>query len=325
VSAKIKRREFITLVGGAAVAWPLAARGQQTRAPRVGALVLGNPNPEVFWRTFREGMRDLGYIEGHSILFEFRSAGGKANLLSDLAAELVGLKVDVIVAFQTLAATAAKQATNDIPIVMSPAGDPVGTGLVASLARPGGNVTGLAGIAAELSGKSVELIRELLPSARRVAVLATANNPFTKPFLEQCRLAGRTLGIEIQTILIARAEELDAAFATMIDGQADAVIVQASLPQKPTIDLALKHRLPAVSPNDAFVAGGGLLSYSANLKDLFRKAAGYVDKILKGSKPADLPVEQPTKFELTINLKTAKAIGLEIPPTLLARADEVIE
>jgi putative tryptophan/tyrosine transport system substrate-binding protein len=321
----IRRREFIFTLGGAAVAWPLEARAQQTRPPRIGALVLGNPDPEAFWRTFREGMRDLGYIEGQSILFEFRSAGGKANLLPDLAAELVRLKVDVIVAFQTPAVTAAKQATNDIPIVMSPAGDPVGTGLVASLARPGGNVTGLAGIAAELSGKNVELIRELLPSAHRVAVLASANNPFTKPFLEQSRLAGRTLGIEIQTILIAGGKELDAAFATMIDGQVDAVIVQASLPHKPTIDLALKHRLPAVSPNDAFVEEGGLLSYSANLSDLFRKAAGYVDKILKGNKPADLPVEQPTKYKLAVNLKTAKSLGLEIPPTLLARADEVIE
>jgi len=274
---------------------------------------------------FQEGLRGLGYIEGQNILFEFRSAGGKVNLLPDLAAELVRLKVDIIVVWQTPTARAARQATSEIPIVMADVGDPVGTGLVASLARPGGNVTGLAGVTAELAGKSVELIRAMMPSASRVAVLVNSTDPFRKPFLEQIQLASRTLGLSIQPIMIGGGEELDVAFARMSKERIDAVIVQPSLPTKRAAELALKHRLAAVSVPRWFAEEGGLMSYSARLADLYRQAASYVDKILRGAKPADLPVMQPTTFELVINLKTAKAIGLTIPPSVLARADEVIQ
>jgi putative ABC transport system substrate-binding protein len=304
---------------------PLVGEAQQAKVPRIGVLVAGNPDPGPFWRLFQEGLRGLGYIEGQNILFEFRSAGGKVNLLPDLAAELVRLKVDIIVVWQTPTARAARQATDEIPIVMADVGDPVGTGLVASLARPGGNVTGLAGVTAELAGKSVELIRAMMPSAIRVAVLLNSTDPFRKPFLEQIQLASRTLGVSIQPIMIGGGEELDIAFARMSKERIDAVIVQPSLPTKRAAELALKHRLAAVSVPRWFAEEGGLMSYSAKLADLYRQAASYVDKILKGAKPADLPVMQPTTFELVINLKTAKVIGLTIPPSVLARADEVIQ
>jgi putative ABC transport system substrate-binding protein len=319
----MRRRQFIVLLGGAAATWPLAARGQQTKVPRVGILVLGNPEP--FWTLFREALRTLGYVDGQNVQYVFRSAEGKPNLLPGLAAELVRLKVDMIVANQTPAATAAKRATGEIPIVMAGVGDPVGTGLIASLARPGGNITGVTGVTAELAGKTLELVREILPAARRVAVLANAADPFTKPFLEQLQTAARTLGLELQAIMVRGAEEFEAAFAAMDRGRADAVIVQPSLPRKRAVDLAARYRLPAVSPTRAFAEEGGLMSYAASFADTINKSAVYVDKILKGAKPADLPVEQPTKFELAINLKTAKALGLAIPPALLLRADEVIE
>ena len=254
---------------------------------------------------------------------EFRSAEGKLNLLPELAAELVRLKVDVIVASETPSVQAAKRATSEIPIVMAPSGDPVGTGLIASLARPGGNVTGLSAATAELAGKSLEL-REIMLTASRVAALADPTNAFTKPFLEQINLTARTIGIEIQVVMLRGTEVFDAAFAEMAAKRIDAVIVQPTLPRGPIIDLVQKHRLPAVSGNRAF-AEARLMSYAASLADRYRNAAPYADKILKGMKPADLPVQQPTKFELVINLKTAKAIGLTIPPRILARADEVIE
>ena len=321
----MRRREFITLLGGAAAAWPLAARAQQPKVPRVGVLVVGSPDPGPFWRLFREGLRDLGYIDGQTILFEFRSAGGKAGLLPELAADLVRFKVDIIVTWQTPTVQAAKQATREIPIVMADSGDPVGTGLIASLARPGGNVTGMAGVTAELAGKSVELIRDMMPSARRVAVLANATDPFRKPFLEQIQLAARTVGVSIQPIMIGGGEEFDAAFPRMSKERIDAVIVQPSLPTRRAAEPALKHRLPAVSVPRWFAEEGGLMSYSPRQADLYRQAAVYVDKILKGAKPADLPVQQPTRFELVINLKTAKALGLTIPPSVLVRADEIIQ
>ncbi len=321
----MRRREFITLLGGAVTAWPLTARTQQRKLPKIGVLVAGKPDPGPFWRLFREGLRDLGYIEGQTILFEFRSAGGKADLLNELAADLVRLKVDIIVVWQTPTALAARQATHEIPIVMADVGDPVGTGLVASLARPGGNVTGLAGVTAELAGKSVELIRGMMPSARRVAVLLNVTDPFRKPFLEQIQHAARTVGVGIEPIMVGGGNELDAAFSRMSQEQIDAVIVQPSLPTKRAADLALQHRLPAVSVPRWFAEEGGLMSYSARLAELYHQAASYVDKILKGAKPADLPVMQPTKFELVINLKTAKALGLTIPPSVLVQADEVIQ
>ena len=319
---RMKRREFITLLGSAMAAWPLPLNAQQSRMPRIGVLLISNP--EQFWSMFREGLRDHGYVDGQNIQLEFRSADGRAFLLPELAAELVRLKVDIIVANQTPAAQTAKQATSEIPIVIT-AGDPIGTGLVTSLARPGGNITGISSTTAELGGKLLELIREVLPLTRRVAVLANATDPFTKPFLEQIELGGRTLGIAIQTVMVRGTEEFEAAFVEMHKTQADAVIIQPSLQRRRAVELALRHRLPPISPTRPFPAEGGLMSYSANQHELYKRAAFYVDRILKGAKPAELPIEQPIKFELVINLKTAKALGLEISPTLLARADEVIE
>ena len=321
----MNRRNLIALLGSASVAWPFTARAQQAKVPTIGALVIGNINPEQFWRVFREGLHDLGYVEGQNIRFEFRSAEGDISRLPELAAELVRLKVDIIVTWFTPTAVAAKQATREIPIVMAETGDPVGTGLIASLARPGGNVTGLAAVSAELAGKSVQLIRDLLPSARRVTALANATDAFSKPFLEQIELGGKATGTTINAIRISSSEEFETAFAAMDKDRPDAVIVQPSLPGKRAAELALMHRVPAVSVGRWFAEDGGLMSYSAKYIDLFRKAAVYVDKILKGARPADLPVEQPTIFELVINLKTARALGIAIPPTLLARADEVIE
>src|SRR3989440_3125909 len=327
----MRRREFVALLAGAAAGpsslWPFLARAQH--APKVavvGALVIDNTDPEQFWREFRQGRRDLGYIEGQNIRYEFRSAQGQLSRLPELAAELVHLKADVTVTCFTPAAQAAKQATHEIPIVMADTGDPIGTGLVASLPRPGGNVTGIASVSAELAGKSVQLIRDMLPSARRVTVLVNATDPFSKPFLEQIEFGGKATGTTIDTVSISNSEELEIAFASMEQDRPDAVIVQPSLPSKRAAELALKHGVPAVSVPRWFAEEqGGLMSYSARYVDLFRKAAVYVDKILKGAQPADLPVEQPTKFEFILNLKTAKALGIEVPATLLARADAVIE
>ena len=319
----MKRRDFIALIGGAAAAWPLAARAQPATQPRLGVLLVGNREP--FLSLFWEGLRDLGYIDGQNIQIELRSAEGKLNLLPDLASELVRHKVDIIIASETPAVQAAKRATSEIPIVMAPSGDPVGTGLIASLAKPGGNVTGLSAATAELAGKSLELIREILPSANNMAALADPANPFTKPFLEQIHLVARAIGVEIQVVMVRGTDELDAAFADIVAKRIAAVVVQPTLPRPPIVKLVQKHRLPAVSGNRAFADAGGLMSYAASLADRYRNATPYVDKILKGAKPADLPVQQPTKFELVINLKAAKALGLSVPPKLLALADEVIE
>jgi putative tryptophan/tyrosine transport system substrate-binding protein len=321
----VGRRELLAALGGAAVAWPLGTRAQQPKVATIGALVIGNTDPEEFWRVFRQGLHDLGYVEGENIRFEFRSAEGQANRVPELAAELVRLNVDVIVTWFTPTTVAAKQATRQIPIVMADAGDPVGVGLVASLSRPGGNVTGIAGITAELSGKCIELIRNMIPAARRVTALANSTDPFSKPFLEQVQLGGEATGITINPVRISNGDEFEAAFVAMEKDPPDAVIVQPSLPSKRAAQLALEKRVPAVSVPRWFAEEGGLMSYSARFPDLYRKAAVYVDKILKGAKPADLPVEQPTIFELVINLKTAKALGLEVPPALLARADKIIE
>src|ERR1700687_4847791 len=321
----MRRREFLTFAG-VAVLLPLASAAQQPKVPTIGALVIGNTDPEEFWRVFRQGLRDLGYVEGQNIRFEFRSAEGQANRLPELAAELVRLKVDVIVTWFTPPTQAAKQATRQIPIVMADAGDPVGIGLVASLARPGGNITGIAGITAELSGKCIELIREMLPAARRVTALANATDPFSKPFLEQIQLAGEASGTTINPVRISSSEEFEGAFAAMEKERPDAVIVQPSLPSKRAAELALKHRVPAVSVPRWFAEEqGGLMFFSARYVDLFRKAAVYVDKILKGAQPADLPVAQPTHFALIINMENGTPLGTDVPPTRLARADEVIE
>ena len=324
MAIQIRRRELIVTLGSAA-AWPVAARSQQPKVPTIGALVIGNINPEQFWREFRQGLRDLGYVEGQNIRFEFRSAEGHLDRLPELANELVHLKVDVIVTWFTPTAVAAKQATHEIPIVMAETGDPIGTGLVASLPRPGGNVTGMASVTAELAGKSVQLIREMLPSARRVTALANASDPFSKPFLEQIKLGGEATGTTINAIGVSSNEEFETAFAGMEQDRPDALIVQPSLPTKRAAELAVKHRVPAVSVPRWFAEEGGLMSYSPRYVELFREAAVFVDKILKGAQPADLPVEQPTHFELVLNLKTAQALGLTIPGSFLLRADTLIE
>lgn len=322
-SKTIQRREFIAVfVGGAAAAWSLIGRAQPA-PPRLGVLLVHSREP--FSRLFLEGLRDLGYVDGRNIQIEYRSAGGTLSQLPALAAELVRLKVDIIVASETPAVQAAKRATSEIPIVMAPSGDPVGTGLIASLSRPGGNVTGLSAATAELAGKSLDLIREILPGVRRVAALADPANAFTKSFLHQIDLGAKSSGLDVHAVMAGDIESLDTIFATMVGRGIEAVVVQPTLPRAPVIELARKYRLPAVSGNRAFADAGGLMSYAGSLADRYRNAAPYIDKILKGAKPADLPVQQPTKFELVINLKAAKALGIAVPPALLARADEVIE
>ncbi len=317
----MRRREFIALIG-VAVAWPRAAPAQQTKMPRIGVLLVAGS--EVLG-PFQQALRDLGYIEGKTIQIDMRSAEGRANLLPELAAELVRSKVDVIVASQTPAIMAAKNATRDIPIVMAPAGDPLALGFIASLARPGGNITGLSAANDELAAKSLELIREIIPTARRVGVLGNASDPFVKSFLEHIQQAAPMVRLEVQPIMVRGDEELEGAFAAMARERSDAVVVQSSLPVKLTVDLALKYRLPSVSAQTSDARAGRLATYSASFAERSRQIAGYVDNILKGAKPSDLPVQQPTKFELVINLKTAKTIGIVISTSLLARADEVIE
>lgn len=322
--SRCPRRKFITLFGGAIVAMSAAARAQETKAVTIGVLAVASPGSERFWGLFREDLHELGYIEGQNVRLEFRS-DLQISRLSNLAAELVALKPSIIVTWFTPAARAAKQATNDIPIVMALAGNPVETGLVQSLARPGGNVTGLAGVTAELAGKGVELIRELLPSAQRVVALANAPDPFSKPFIEQIHRTGAAMGITINPIMIHSAGELDSAFVSMEEERPDALIVQPSLPTRRVAELALEHRIPSVCPIRGMVDEGGLMSYGVDEPAAYKRAAIFVDKILKGANPAELPVEQPTRFELLINLKTARAINLKVPQALLSRADEVIE
>jgi putative tryptophan/tyrosine transport system substrate-binding protein len=321
----VKRRSFITLLGGAA-AWPLAARAQHGKLPRIGALVLTSTDAQVLGKELREGLREVGYIEGQNFALEIRSADGNADRLPELAAELVRLPVDVIVAAYTPCALAAKRATTSIPIVMAAVADPVGIGLVHSLAQPGSNITGLSNMAAETAGKSVELFRDMLPSLRRVAVLANPVDPFTKSLLEQVHLSGQTGGVEIGPVAMVRSpNEIEAAFANMASKQAQAVVVQAVFFANAIADLAIKYRLPSAAVLRSYPRAGGLMSYGADVPHLFRRSAVLVYKILQSTKPADLPVEQPTKFELVVNLKTAKAIGLTIPESFLLRADEVIE
>ena len=320
-----RRHLIISLFGTVSALLPLASIAQQRKMPTIGVLVVGSPGVEDFWRLFREGMQDLGYIEGQNVRYEFRSDEGQINRLPELAAELVRIKVDVIVTWFTPAAQAAKRATREIPIVMALVGNPIETGLVESLARPGGNITGMAGVAAELAGKSVQLIREMMPSARRVAALANAPDPFSKPFVENIRLAGAATGTIIDVIMLRGVAEVEAAFPAMEKDRPDAVIVQPSLPTKRVAELAISSRIPAVSVIRGFAKDGGLMAYQSKEVDLYRQSASYVDKILKGAKPADLPIQQPTKFELIINMKTANAIGLTVPSAFLARTDEVIE
>ena len=326
----LRRREFIALLGGTAAAWPFAARAQQAgRLPTIG--FLGASTPALASQrvaAFAQRLHELGWIEGRTVAIEYRWAEGHFKRSPEMIAEFVRLKVDVIVTHATANIIAAKQATPAIPIVFAVAADPIGTGLVASLARPGGNVTGLSIQATDLAGKRLGLLREVVPALRRLAILVNAGNPASVLEKHEVEAAARTLGLAAVTSQILNAEDIAPTFEAL-KGRADALYVCAD----PLVNtnrgristLALSARLPMMLDNREFVAAGGLMSYGPNFPDLFRRAADYVDKILRGTKPADIPVEQPTKFDLVINLTTAKALGLTVPPTLLARADEVIE
>ena len=320
----MKRRSFITLVGGAA-AWPLAARAQQGgRMRHVGALILGNADADAFRQELREGLSKAGYVEGRNVQLDIRSAQGRLELLPRLAAELVAAKVDVLVALYTPSARAAQQATREIPIVAIVA-NPVETGFIASLARPGGNITGVSLMAAEAHGKCVEVLADMLPRARKVAALGNASDPFMPLFLDKVHLSAKETRVEIITVTVRSADEIEQAFATVAKEDANALVMQGSLPSRTVADLALKQRLPAATFTRSFAEVGGLMSYGPNATDSFRRDVYFVLKVLEGAKPGDIPAEQPTKFELVINLKTAKALDVSVPATLLARADDVIE
>jgi putative tryptophan/tyrosine transport system substrate-binding protein len=329
-SIQLGRREFITLLGGAVVAWPLTARAQQpAKLPTIGFLGATTPSAQSQWTAaFVQRLRELGWIEGRTVAIEVRWAEGRTERYTEIAAEFVRLKVDVIVTGATGSVIAAKQATSVIPIVFTTVGDPVGNNLVASLARPGGNVTGLSVQATDLSSKRLELLREVVPGFRRLAILANVGNPGVVLEMDEVQTAARTLGIEVAILEIRRPEDI----APVLDAsrsRADALYICPD----PLVGsnririntLALGARLPTMWAVRDSVEAGGLMSYGPSYSDLYRRAAGYVDKILRGAKPADIPVEQPTKFDLVINLTTAKALALSVPPSLLARADEVIE
>ena len=325
----MRRRDFITLLGGAA-AWPLAARAQQSaKLPTIG--YLGGAAPAADGQrvaSFVQQLRELGWIEGRNVTIEYRWAEGRPEQMAEIAAEFLRLKVDVIVTSATTTTVAAKQATSVIPIVFAVVGDPVGTGLVASLARPGGNVTGLSLQETDLASKRVELLREVVPDLRRLAFMGNFDNPSVMLGLGEVQAATRTLGLEITTPEIRRAEDIAPAFEAL-KGHAEALYVAPDpllLANRVRFNtLVLTARLPAIYNSREWVEAGGLMSYGPNFLDHFRRAAGYVDKILRGAKPGDIPVEQPSTFELVINLTTAKALGLTIPESFLLRADEVIE
>jgi putative tryptophan/tyrosine transport system substrate-binding protein len=326
---QLKRREFVALLGGAATAWPLSARAQQpAKLPTIGFLGSSTPSAtSQLVAAFVQRLRELGRIEGRTVAIEYRWAEGRNERYAEIAAEFVRLRVDVIVTVGA-AVLAAKQATSVIPIVFAAAVDPLGSGLVASLARPGGNVTGLSFQATDLAGKRFELLREVVPGLRRLAVLANIGYPAAVREMNEVQAAARTLGLEVATLEIRRAEDIGPAIDAL-KGRADALyVVQDPLVFTHRVrinTLAAAARLLTMHGFREYVEAGGLMSYGANFQDLFRRAADFVDKILRGTKPADLPVEQPTKFELVINLTIAKALGLTVPESFLLRADEVIE
>jgi putative tryptophan/tyrosine transport system substrate-binding protein len=322
----IGRREFITLVGGAVTAWPVAAFTQQPeRMRRVGVLV-AEPWPEV--EGLHDGLGELGYREGRNLLIEYRFAGGDAGRFPGLAAELVRLPVDIIVTWGTPATLAAIKATNSIPIIMS-AGDPVGAGLVASLAHPGGNVTGLSSQTAGGEEKRLELLKELLPSLSRVAVLSNSTNPYCVIAVQYARRGAAALGLALDVVDASSVSDLDTAFQAISRERADAALVIADpflAGQRALIaELMVEHRLPSIYAYHQHVEAGGLMAYMTSYYDIFHRAAAFIDKIFKGAKPGDLPVERTTRFELAINFKTAKALGLDIPHSLFVRANRVIE
>ena len=318
------------LVAAVLLAVAVIAEAQQaTKIPQIGYLEGGPLSAHTSrMEAFRQGLRELGYEEGKNILIEWRFGDGKLDRLPALATELVGLKVAVIVTGGTAQTRAAKQATSTIPIVMAQDNDPVASGVVESLARPGGNITGLTNFAPELSSKRLEILREVVPKLSRVAVLGTSNVPSYALVMKELELAAKILGVKLQYLDILEAKDVETAFRAAADGRADGITTFASAmvvaQRAQIVELAAKNRLPGIYHNSQFSEAGGLIFYGVNVLDLDRRAAAYVDKILKGAKPADLPVEQPTKFELVVNLKTAKQIGLTIPPQVLARADKVI-
>ena len=330
----ITRRVFIRTLAGGLAAVPLAASAQQAaKVPRIGYLVTSLAARPHQQEAFRQGLRDLGYVEGRNVVIEYRDAEGKFERLPALAAELVALKVDVIVTTGgTPTALAAKQATKTLPIVFAVAADPVGSGLVTSLARPGGNITGLSNLSPELVGKRLEQLTQAVPGVSRVVVLwqpGVLGERTEQDLLKGAEVAARALGVRLQVVEARGPADFDKAFSAMTRKRVGALTLLTSTmffnERQRLVDLAAKNRLPAVYPAREFVDAGGLMAYGANIPDMVRRAATYVDKILKGAKPGDLPVEQPTKFELVINVKTAKALGLTIPPSLLQRADEVIQ
>jgi putative tryptophan/tyrosine transport system substrate-binding protein len=325
------RRAFVTGFGAVLIA-PLAAGAQQPgKVARIGRLEQGSSGTD---EAFRQGLRELGYVDGQNVVIEYRYADGRAERLPDLAAELVSLRVDVIVSGGTLAPLAAKQATSTIPIVLAAAGDPVGTGLVTNLAKPGGNVTGLSNLSRDLTAKRLQLLKEIVPRLSRVTVFWNAANIVAVLHIPEVEAAARTLGLQVQSLEVRGPDDFDNAVlerrllaATSGGGGAlflldDPLVMRYRMP---IADFAIRNRLPSSAAYKNFAEAGGLITFGASLADLYRRAALYVDKILKGAKPGDLPVEQPSKFELVINLKTAKALGLTIPPSLLLRADQVIE
>ena len=325
----MKRREFIAALGGAAAAWPLAAHAQQTgKLPTIGVLGASTPSNWSQWTAaLVQRLRELGWIEGRTVAIEYRWAEGRSERFVEIAAELVRLRVDVIVTVGS-AVTAAIKETSTIPIVFAIAVDPVATGMVASLAQPGGNVTGLSTQTGELAGKRIELLREVLPNLHRLAIIGNVSYPGSVLEIAEVQASARKFDIDVDVLEIRRAEDIAPAFATL-KSRAQALyvcpdaLVNANHARINT--LALGARVPTIHPFREYLAAGGLMSYGANNADLFRRAGDFVDKILKGAEPADLPVEQPTKFELVINLTTAKALGLPIPEAFLLRADEVIE
>ena len=322
----MKRRAFITLLGGAAAAWPLSARGQQSniRLPRIGII-----DDEPVWDYFRQGLRDLGYVERENVLIEYRSSGGRLDRLTQAAVELATMPVNVIVAYGSPPTRAARQATSTVPIVMIAVGDPVRAGFATNLARPDRNITGNTILGPDLIGKRLEILKDCVPGLARVAFLWNPDNDSNLAFLEELIIAVPALGLQLISVPMRTSEEFERAFAAMMNRKPNAfattndLLIQRHI--REIIDFMEKHRLPAMYQTKENVKAGGLMSYGTSLSDLFRRGAWYANRILQGARPADLPIEQPTKFELTINLRTAKAIGLEIPPAMLARADEVIE
>jgi putative tryptophan/tyrosine transport system substrate-binding protein len=324
------RRQFITLLGGTAAAWPLAARAQQPKVYRIGLLetvpvTLNAAN----YNALRQGLRELGYVEGQNLVIDYRSADGHAGRFPDLATELVRRNVDLMITRGTPAALAAKNATATIPVVMTASGDPVGTHLVASLARPGGNLTGLSAVVRDLYGKRVEMLKEMMPAAAVIAGFFNLINPVSPLEWKEAETATQSLGLRPLLFDVRNVDDIQRAFDAASRERNMALVIGLDTVtqehRKTITELAAKHRLPAIYAAREFIDAGGLALYGVSYPDLYRRAATYVDRIFKGAKPADLPVEQPTRFELVINLKTAKALGLEVPPTLLARADEVIE